>query len=122
MNKFNDWLAEKITIAFSTMWAFYLFIVYGLTPLKWPQYMGKILYWSNFIQLIALPALAVGAVVLAKKQEKKNQAIFEAQEKRAQETHDTVIAEFTELKETHAAEVEEIQELKEIINLLKSKN
>ncbi|UOF90749.1 hypothetical protein LSG31_00255 [Fodinisporobacter ferrooxydans] len=91
MKKFNNWLALKMTLGFQTMWCFYLFVIYGLTPLKWPQYMNQILYWSNFCQLIALPALAVGALVLAKKAEQKNQAIFEAQEKRAQETHDATM-------------------------------
>jgi hypothetical protein len=99
MKKFNDWLAEKITIGFYSMWAFYVFFIYGLIPVKFPTIQDKILYWSNFVQLIALPAIGVGAVVLAKKQEKKNQAIYEAQEKRAQETHDVVMQEMSEVKE-----------------------
>lgn len=94
MKQFNRWLAVKITISFSTMWAFYLFFLYGLVPLLWPQYTDKILYWSNFLQLIALPALAVGAAVLA-----------ERTQQRDQETHDAVM--------------EELQEIKEIIALLK---
>jgi hypothetical protein len=101
MKKFNDWLAEKITIIFSTMWCFYVFVIYGLTPLVWPQYMDKILYWSNFIQLIALPALAVGGVVLARRQEKKNQTIYEAQEKRVQEDHENLCDELAEIKEMY---------------------
>lgn len=119
MKKVNDYLAEKITIAFSTMWAFYLFIIYGLTPLVWPQYMDKILYYSNFIQLIALPALAVGSIVLSKKQETKNQAIYEAQEKRAQETHDAVMQEMTDMKQIHEENQQELAEVKELLELLK---
>ncbi|NRD78953.1 hypothetical protein HPT25_16435 [Bacillus sp. BRMEA1] len=99
MKKFNDWLAEKITIAFYSMWAFYVFFIYGLIPLKFPFYEDKILYWSNFVQLIALPAIGVGAVVLAKKHEKTNQEIYEAQEKRAQEIHDSVMEELKLAKE-----------------------
>lgn len=68
------------------MWAFYLFFLYGLVPLIWPQYTDKILYWSNFLQLIALPALAVGAAVLA-----------ERTVQRDQETHDAVMKELEKL-------------------------
>lgn len=95
MKKLNKWLGVKITIAFSTMWAFYMFVAYGLIPLIWPQYQDKILYWSNFLQLIALPALAVGAAVLSEKAEQ-----------REQETHDAVMNELSEIKSMH----EELQQ------------
>lgn len=109
MRRFNEWLAVNITIAASTMWMFYIFVIYGLIPVFFPAIQDKILYWSNFVQLIFLPLLAVGSSVLGK-----------VAEKQAKETHDTVMAEFAEIKETRAAEMEEIAELKEILTLLKS--
>lgn len=70
MNKitaFNDLFASKSTLAFSSMWAFYVFLVYGITPIFFPKYQNDLLYWSNVVQLIALPLLAVGQRVLSQK-------------------------------------------------------
>lgn len=88
MKKTNDKLATFITTVFSTMWAFYAFILFGLTPLFWPQYQDNILYWGNFLQLIALPALAVGGVILNR-----------GTERRDQETHDAVMEELADLRQ-----------------------
>jgi hypothetical protein len=88
MKKFNEWLAVNITLAASTMWMFYLFVIYGLIPVFFPAIQDKILYWSNFVQLIFLPLLAVGSSVLGK-----------SAEKQAQETHDAVMTELSEMKE-----------------------
>ncbi|MCL6454380.1 MAG: hypothetical protein K6T78_12280 [Alicyclobacillus sp.] len=91
MRRINELIAVKITLAVSTMWAFYALVLYGLTPLVWPQYMSKILYWSNFIQLVFLPLLAVGTAVMSR-----------ATKQRDQETHDAVMSELAELKALHA--------------------
>jgi hypothetical protein len=88
MKKFNECLAVNITLAASTMWMFYLFVIYGLIPVFFPAIQDKILYWSNFVQLIFLPLLAVGSSVLGK-----------SAEKQAQETHDAVMTELAEMKE-----------------------
>ncbi len=80
--RFNESLATRATIAFGTMWAFYLFAAYGLLPLLFPRAITTLLYWSNVVQLVALPLLAVGAQVLGR-----------AAEQRALETHDAVMEE-----------------------------
>lgn len=70
MNKFtvlNEVLASKATIAFSSMYAFYVFVLYGLLPLAFPQDQNNLLYWSNVVQLVALPLLAVGQRVISAK-------------------------------------------------------
>lgn len=103
IGKLNEFIAVKITLAVSTMWAFYILVIYGLTPLMWPAHMNTILYWSNFIQLIFLPLLAVGGAVMGR-----------SSEKRAQETHDTVMAEFQGLRRLYQSQSEELAELKAI--------
>ena len=70
MNKvsvFNELFASKATVGFSSMWAFYVFLLYGLLPVFFPKYQNDILYWSNCVQLVALPLLAVGQRVLSQK-------------------------------------------------------
>lgn len=101
MSRLNEWIALKITLGVSTMWAFYILVIYGLTPLLWPQHMNEILYWSNFIQLVFLPLLSVGGAVLAKRQEERDKSHHDAIEQRDQETHDKVMAELCELKQMH---------------------
>ena len=90
MKNFNDWLAVKSTLAFGTMWTTYLFIAYGLLPIWFSNKREVILYWSNFIQLFALPLLMVGTNLLGR-----------SAEKRSKETHDAVIRELKEIKEEH---------------------
>ncbi|WP_134667833.1 hypothetical protein [Amycolatopsis sp. CFH S0078] len=91
MRRFNEWLAVRGTGAFGTMWAFYVFTVYGLLPVLFPAARDQLLYWSNVIQLVALPLIMVGQVVQGR-----------AAEDRDQETHDAVMAELAELKEMHS--------------------
>ena len=67
IGRFNDLFASKATVGFSSMWAFYVFLVYGITPVFFPKYQNDLLYWSNVVQLIALPLLAVGQRVLSQK-------------------------------------------------------
>jgi len=110
--KLNDKIALRITLTVSTMWAFYALVIFGLTPLLWPSHMTQILYWSNFVQLIFLPLLAVGTSVMGR-----------ASEQRANEDHEMIKAEFeanrnilkvvleeqAELKELHAKLIEEVR-------------
>lgn len=104
MNRFNEWFAVKMTVAVSTMWAFYAFCIYGLIPKIFPHInQESILYWSNYIQLIFLPLLAVGGAVQGR-----------ATEKRDNETHDAVMEELTLARQ-------EREEMKEVIHLLHQK-
>jgi hypothetical protein len=88
--KINDILAMRITMLVGTIWAFYAFVIFGLTPLLWPAYEQQILYWSNFLQLVFLPVITVGTAMLSK-----------GAEARAIEDHKTIRKEFAMLREAH---------------------
>jgi hypothetical protein len=72
----NETLARRGTLAFGSMWCFYLFVVYGLLPLVFPHAQITLLYWSNVIQMAALPLLMVGAVVLGRAGDERNKQQF----------------------------------------------
>ena len=103
--KINYKIAKIVTTKFQTMGMFYLFCIYGLSPLLkiFTPYMTQFLYWPNFIQLISLPLLAVGQMILNT-----------SSEQRLQETHDTVMEELTVAKE----EREDLQVLMEQVKTL----
>lgn len=86
--QFNTALAVRATAWFGTMGAFYLLFLYGLLPLVLPRDTVTFLYWSNVIQLVALPLLAVGQQI---------QGAGAVQQ--AKETHDAVLEELVDLKE-----------------------
>ena len=91
MKKFNELLAVRATLIFGSMWMTYLFFVYGFMPILIPKDMTTLLYWSNTVQLWSLPLLMVGQNVMGR-----------SSEKRAQQDHETIMAEFRELREMHA--------------------
>lgn len=70
INAFNDAVAIAGTRLFGTMWLTYLFFLYGFAPLVLPGVMDKLLYWSNTIQLWALPLILVGTNLLQRAFEK----------------------------------------------------
>ncbi|MGK2923407.1 MAG: hypothetical protein ACSLE4_11600 [Methyloceanibacter sp.] len=70
----------------------YAFVIFGLTPILWPEYETQILYWSNFLQLIFLPVITVGTAILNRDSEK-----------RAMEDHTTIRREFDLLKEVNGS-------------------
>jgi hypothetical protein len=90
VDKVNDVLALRITMVVGSIWAFYAFVIFGLTPLLWPESEEQILYWSNFLQLIFLPVITVGTALLTR-------------DTRAQsdEDHQTIRKEFELLQEAH---------------------
>jgi hypothetical protein len=90
VSKVNDVLATRITMLVGSIWAFYAFVIFGLTPVLWPQYETEILYWSNFLQLIFLPIITVGTAILSRNSER-----------RAAEDHRTIRREFTLLQDAH---------------------
>ena len=106
IRKINDFLAEKATLVFGTMWMFYAFFIYGLLPLipTLAPYQNQIFYWSGWVQLWALPLLMVGQNVLGR-----------AGEKRDQETHDAVMQELAFVKEELALAKDEREELKMLL-------
>ena len=66
MRRVNDWIAVHVTLLFGSMWATYVFFLYGFVPLLWPHGIVTFLYWSNTVQLWSLPLLMVGQNVLGR--------------------------------------------------------
>jgi hypothetical protein len=89
-SRINELLATRVTILVGTMWAFYAFVIFGLTPLVWPAYETQILYWSNFLQLIFLPVITVGTAIMSRRGEA-----------RAAADHETITEGFAILQDTH---------------------
>jgi len=100
VSKINDILAMRITMVVGSIWAFYAFVIFGLTPVFWPSYETEILYWSNFLQLIFLPAITVGTVILNRDSEA-----------RAMEDHRIIRREFDLLQQAHGMLDKSLQEI-----------
>ncbi|MCE0742808.1 hypothetical protein LWC05_02700 [Acetobacter sicerae] len=66
LDRFNDRLAIRMTIIFGSIWCVYAFMLFSLLPVFKPEWQGGLLYVSNSIQLVALPALMVGSAILAR--------------------------------------------------------
>lgn len=81
INRFNDGVAIRMTWVFGSIWCVYAFFVFSLIPLLLPQWQETLLYISNCIQLVALPALMVGSAVLNRSADKRadedHQALLE---------------------------------------------
>jgi len=90
VSKINDILATRLTMFVGTIWAFYAFVIFGLTPIFWPTYETQILYWSNFLQLVFLPIITVGTAILGRDARA-----------RAEQDHETIQQEFALLKQAH---------------------
>ncbi len=70
MRRFNERLAVLLSSAFSTMACFYVFCMLALLPLVWPASMAAVQFISSaFLQLVALPLLAVAARVIQAQQD-----------------------------------------------------
>ncbi|MFT8676423.1 MAG: hypothetical protein ABF535_06770 [Acetobacter sp.] len=81
VNRCNDSVAVKMTVIFGSIWCVYAFLLFSLTPLVVPKWQDTLLYISNCIQLVALPALMVGSAVLNRganeRAEQDHQALLE---------------------------------------------
>jgi hypothetical protein len=78
VTKSNDTVALNMTIAFGSIWCVYAFTVFSLIPLLAPGAQDTLLYVSNCIQLIALPALMVGSAILARSSDQRARSDHEA--------------------------------------------
>ena len=86
LGRFNSAIAVKITGAVGTMWAAYLFTILALVALPAAIATGQalvIVAWiaQTFLQLVLLPIIIVGQNVIS-----------EAQDKRAEADHKTLVA------------------------------
>lgn len=92
MKRFNEWVAVKLTQGVGSMTCAYLFFIWSLLPLAFPQMTDVVSYVSqSIIQLVLLSVIMVG-------QEIGNRS----HEQRDNESHDAVMAELAEIKEMHA--------------------
>lgn len=98
ISRINDVLAMRITLLVGSIWAFYAFVIFGLTPLLWPGYEQEILYWSNFLQLIFLPVITVGTAIMSRDSER-----------RAMEDHKNIRKEFVMMRELHTEATQSLQ-------------
>jgi hypothetical protein len=98
MKKFNDWLADKLSIYLATMTMFWIIFFLAILPLlidipktpkEWAQYL-----LSAFFQGVALPVLGYSAL----KSEKASKKSGEEQAKLLKETHDAIMSEFKSIK------------------------
>ncbi|WP_242010026.1 hypothetical protein [Acetobacter conturbans] len=55
-----------MTVLFGSIWCVYVFLLFSMIPVIKPEWQGPLLYVSNAIQLVALPALMVGNAILAR--------------------------------------------------------
>jgi hypothetical protein len=88
LTKSNDTIALKMTIAFGSIWCVYAFTVFSLVPLLAPSLQDKLLYISNCIQLIALPALMVGSAILARSSDQRARNDHEALREILKDVHE----------------------------------
>ncbi|MEX0696043.1 MAG: hypothetical protein WD099_00725 [Dongiaceae bacterium] len=111
VSRINDVLAMRVTLLVGSIWAFYAFVIFGLTPLLWPQYEEQILYWSNFLQLIFLPVITVGTAIMSR-----------GTEARAAQDHTAIQKEFALLKEMHHALGRSLSDIGEDVRRLAPRN
>jgi hypothetical protein len=55
-----------MTVGFGSIWCVYAFTLFSLIPAVAPSTQVMLLYISNCIQLVALPAIMVGNAILAR--------------------------------------------------------
>lgn len=113
INTINNFVALKITLVVSSIWAFYIFVLYGLAPLIWPSEEINILYWTNFLQLIFLPIITVGATILGRKAEERARRDHEHLTKNFIMTHKmlSLMQDFHEVIFEHTNENHEIKSI-----------
>lgn len=68
ITRLNEIIAVSLTRGFGSIWVFYLFVIYGLLPLlaMFHAYQETFLYWSNWVQLAALPLIMTGTNILGR--------------------------------------------------------
>ncbi|MBB2200968.1 hypothetical protein [Gluconacetobacter tumulisoli] len=98
INGINDRVAIRLTVIFGSIWCVYAFLFFSLLPLAAPAWQNTLLYVSNCIQLVALPALMVGNAILSRSSDERAAADHAA----LVEILDDVRAELADLRQiTH---------------------
>ena len=85
----NEWIAVNLTLAMSTMWMVYAFLILSLMPFFIPAWRDVIGYISSSIlQLTSLPLIMLGNNILSR-----------AANTRAEQDHQTLMDQHAELRE-----------------------
>ncbi|GBQ87287.1 hypothetical protein AA13595_2124 [Gluconacetobacter johannae DSM 13595] len=71
INALNDRVAIRLTVIFGSIWCVYAFLFFSLLPVAAPAWQNTLLYVSNCIQLVALPALMVGSAILSRSSDER---------------------------------------------------
>ena len=72
LQRFNTTLALRLSAMFATMECFYAFTLLVLLPLIWPRSLEVVQFISSgWLQLVALPLLAVSGVIIGTKAEER---------------------------------------------------
>ena len=88
VTQINEWIAVNSTLAMSTMWMVYVFMILSVLPFFIPAWKDVIGYISSSIlQLTALPLIMVGQAILSR-----------SSDARAQQDHETLMAQHAELR------------------------
>lgn len=94
---FNEWLALKVTLMVGTMECVYAFAGLAAVPLFMPALEGQVQFVSSsFLQLVLLPMIMVGNLILSR-----------ASEVRAKQDHETLF-ELLKLAREEVAELREV--------------
>lgn len=88
LDRANESIAVRMTVLFGSIWCVYVFFVFSLIPVLMPQWQNTLLYISNCIQLVALPALMVGNAVLSR-----------GADRRASEDHQALLEILSDVRE-----------------------
>lgn len=99
----NDKFAIGSTLAMSTMWCVYIFVLWSIIPEFMPQTKDLFTYVAGAVQLIALPLIMVGQKLLNRKSEK-----------RALQDHQTLMKQFQEIKKISETVNEHIEHLEKL--------
>lgn len=103
LKKLNEWVAVMVTKSVGSMTCAYLFLVWSLLPLVFPDFTNVVSYVSqSIIQLVLLSIIMVGQDIGGRKVEK-----------RAQQDHEAIMEELREIKEMHEELKQMHQELLE---------
>ena len=107
IDKFNDWIANKLAFVLSSMWLFWILIVV-LTVLWFLDPPDNAFEVSLFVISTAFQAVALPVLALV------NKIQGDRQEKVTRETHSAVLAELNLLKQEHTEFHKIIKTLKQI--------
>lgn len=101
--KVNEKIAIGSTLAMSTMWCVYAFLLWSFIPEVLPQSRDFVSYVAGAVQLITIPMIMVGQKLLDR-----------SSEKRALKDHQTLMKQFEEIKKISQTVNEHVEHLEKL--------